>query len=206
MSFFLGGQPLKWLERRMSYLSTSPRLVGGRLILDFLNTADWSRDGGVVDDKLDGPADLATWLDAVGLPRRDLSELGAGLAELRGFRSEMRGIFLAALGMGDVSHDALATLNRAASRGSDALVEAAGDHATVFARTSGLARILAISAAAVLGDPRESCRVKLCPGGNCGWLFLDETKNGRRRWCTMETCGNRAKASRHYKSTKTRAS
>ena len=39
-------------------------------------------------------------------------------------------------------------------------------------------------------------RVKMC--GECGWLFLDTSKNGSRRWCIMEVCGNRAKARRHY--------
>jgi predicted RNA-binding Zn ribbon-like protein len=37
-------------------------------------------------------------------------------------------------------------------------------------------------------------QVRACPGSGCGWLFLDRT--GRRRWCTMSTCGNRAKARR----------
>lgn len=39
-------------------------------------------------------------------------------------------------------------------------------------------------------------RVKSC--GGCGWLFLDSTKAGHRRWCDMSRCGNRAKARRHY--------
>jgi predicted RNA-binding Zn ribbon-like protein len=37
--------------------------------------------------------------------------------------------------------------------------------------------------------------VRSCPGHGCGWLFLDP--RGRRRWCTMAVCGNRAKARRH---------
>jgi len=32
----------------------------------------------------------------------------------------------------------------------------------------------------------------------CGWLFIDVSKNHSRRWCSMESCGNRAKAQRHY--------
>lgn len=36
--------------------------------------------------------------------------------------------------------------------------------------------------------------VRACPGHDCGWLFLDPS--GRRRWCTMATCGNRAKVAR----------
>jgi predicted RNA-binding Zn ribbon-like protein len=34
----------------------------------------------------------------------------------------------------------------------------------------------------------------------CGFLFLDTSKNHSRRWCSMESCGNRAKAKRHYAS------
>ena len=41
-------------------------------------------------------------------------------------------------------------------------------------------------------------RIKECPGDNCGWLFLDTSKNGQRKWCLMETCGNVAKARRFY--------
>lgn len=40
-------------------------------------------------------------------------------------------------------------------------------------------------------------RIKECP--NCGWLFFDNTKNGKRRWCSMETCGSRIKAKEWYK-------
>jgi predicted RNA-binding Zn ribbon-like protein len=36
----------------------------------------------------------------------------------------------------------------------------------------------------------------------CGWLFLDTSRNRSRRWCSMGTCGNRAKAMRHYQRTK----
>jgi len=39
-------------------------------------------------------------------------------------------------------------------------------------------------------------RVKECP--NCGWLFLDTTKNGKRRWCSMKNCGNSVKALEWY--------
>jgi predicted RNA-binding Zn ribbon-like protein len=43
----------------------------------------------------------------------------------------------------------------------------------------------------------ELRRVKECPGlGDCGWLFLDTSKNDSRRWCSMEGCGTRAKMQR----------
>jgi predicted RNA-binding Zn ribbon-like protein len=41
-------------------------------------------------------------------------------------------------------------------------------------------------------------RVKQCDGHGCDWLFLDTSRNRSRRWCSMETCGNRAKARRFY--------
>jgi predicted RNA-binding Zn ribbon-like protein len=40
--------------------------------------------------------------------------------------------------------------------------------------------------------------VKECPG--CGWLFLDRSSNGSRRWCDMRTCGTRDKMRRFYRS------
>lgn len=46
----------------------------------------------------------------------------------------------------------------------------------------------------------EDGRLKICP--NCGWLFLDRSKNRSRWWCDMTVCGNRAKASRHYRRSK----
>ncbi|MDG6110439.1 CGNR zinc finger domain-containing protein [Dactylosporangium aurantiacum] len=39
--------------------------------------------------------------------------------------------------------------------------------------------------------PRE--RLRRCPGPRCGWLFLDSSKAGRRRWCDMTTCGTHDK-------------
>lgn len=45
-----------------------------------------------------------------------------------------------------------------------------------------------------LFDSGQADRVSACPGTGCGWLFLNET--GRRRWCIMAVCGNRAKARR----------
>ena len=41
-------------------------------------------------------------------------------------------------------------------------------------------------------------RVRECACESCGWLFLDTSKNRSRRWCSMEACGNRTKARRHY--------
>jgi predicted RNA-binding Zn ribbon-like protein len=39
-------------------------------------------------------------------------------------------------------------------------------------------------------------RVGQCPGDECGWLFLDTSRSGRRQWCDMKDCGNVAKVRR----------
>lgn len=51
----------------------------------------------------------------------------------------------------------------------------------------------------LLASDRAS-RLREC--GGCYWLFMDTSRNGLRRWCDMKTCGNRAKARRHYEKTK----
>lgn len=53
------------------------------------------------------------------------------------------------------------------------------------------------SAGDLLAGPRRA-RVRQCANPQCGWLFLDDSKSGNRRWCSMASCGNRAKAHRHY--------
>jgi predicted RNA-binding Zn ribbon-like protein len=55
---------------------------------------------------------------------------------------------------------------------------------------------VAADAVALLADPGALARLKRCPGRDCGWLFLDTS--GRRRWCSMGTCGSREKMRRMY--------
>lgn len=53
-------------------------------------------------------------------------------------------------------------------------------------------------AAAELLSGEEIGYVRQCASETCSWLFLDKTKNHRRRWCDMKSCGNRDKARRYY--------
>jgi predicted RNA-binding Zn ribbon-like protein len=65
----------------------------------------------------------------------------------------------------------------------------------------GINRILwpVARAAANLLASEQVGRVRVCEDDRgCGYLFIDQSKNGSRRWCSMESCGNRAKARRHY--------
>jgi predicted RNA-binding Zn ribbon-like protein len=59
-----------------------------------------------------------------------------------------------------------------------------------------------IRSAADLLVSEELDRLKKCADPNCGWLFLDISRNHSRRWCDMRDCGNRAKANRFYKKKK----
>ena len=64
-----------------------------------------------------------------------------------------------------------------------------------------------VDAAVSLLTSGEATRVRVCgmyDEEECSWLFLDRTKGGTRRWCSMRDCGNRAKARRHYARAKER--
>ena len=169
----------------MTYRDGHPvRPVGGRLALDFLNTADWASDGTVVHEKIEMLADLDVWLRAVGLPE---AARPGSVEAVHSFRRELRRVFRAEA---DARLSDLQALLRAIDLGETALRDD-------LARQPVLG-LVALSALSILSDPRERGRIKTCPGIDCGWMFIDETKNRRRRWCLMETCGNRAKAARHY--------
>ena len=165
----------------MCYSTGHPvRLIGGRLALDFVNTADWTADGKISHEKLHSSADLTLWLKAVKL---DLKPSDC-LTDLISYRASLRQIIL--FGASPSSLNAVQTFCfEDASNGS-------------ITKRQSFRALLAASAISLLADAREHDRIKMCPGENCGWLFIDETKNGRRTWCSMESCGNRAKAARHY--------
>ena len=55
-----------------------------------------------------------------------------------------------------------------------------------------------VEAAAELLVSVPSNRLRQCADVGCGWVFVDRSRAGRRRWCRMVDCGNRAKARRHY--------
>jgi predicted RNA-binding Zn ribbon-like protein len=55
-----------------------------------------------------------------------------------------------------------------------------------------------VRSAAELLTTCDLARIKTCSGCFCGWMFLDKSRNGRRRWCEMEICGSRAKMRRYH--------
>jgi predicted RNA-binding Zn ribbon-like protein len=57
-------------------------------------------------------------------------------------------------------------------------------------------RHVAVTRGVELLRTEPSPRLKQCPGDHCGWIFLDSTKQGNRRWCQMSECGQEAKSER----------
>ena len=56
---------------------------------------------------------------------------------------------------------------------------------------------IALDAARMLGREDERARVRICASETCSARFYDRSPAARRRWCSMRTCGNEAKARRH---------
>jgi predicted RNA-binding Zn ribbon-like protein len=188
--------------------------IGGHAALDFVNTVDW-RGRPAPEEYLAsypallewaGYAELLDAAEAAQLRRRALDEPARAAVLLRSalvLREGAHRLFLArALGKpGKRSDIAIVNdvLRRYPSKGEIvALGELYGWRSA--ARAEPLSRIverLAQIVAELLTAP-ELARVRLCGGTDCGWLFLDTSPNHGRRWCSMEACGNRAKARRHY--------
>jgi predicted RNA-binding Zn ribbon-like protein len=167
------------------------------ICVDFANTRFW-RGSATPTEQLQTQDDLRGWCGEAGLP--DIAWSEAGFAEALALREAIYRIFAAA---GAGSAPAEGDLERL-----NAALEAAPARARltrVYGRyvwdvgtldTAPLAPV-AWSAADLLVRPLID-RVRLCANEKCRWLFLDESKSGNRRWCSMSACGNRAKAHRHY--------
>ena len=198
-------------------------LAAGELSLDFANTADWHA-GPAPTEFLNSYADLVAWARHAGL----IGDLEAGrllnsaagrpqaasaaLERAVMLREVLYRVFCSvAHGVGPAPAD-VAALNLYLNDAFNHLgitPDARPDGGTAFGWVWGepMDRLDAVlwpivrSAADLLTSPRLD-RVRQCEGDPCGWLFLDSSRNRSRRWCSMEDCGNRAKARRHYARTR----
>lgn len=193
-------------------------LSGGRLCLDFANTVSW-RSSARPAERLRSYIDLVSWSRQAGLVTAgEARRLGRGAARRS---AEAARVLKRAV-------EGREAIYRIFSRIADGLPPAPADIARLNAQVSGALRRLGV----VLkgggfswewkGDPdsldrmlwpvaRSAAdlltsgglgRLRKCGADNCGWIFLDTTRNRSRRWCDMRVCGNRAKARRHYRRTK----
>ncbi|ONI79955.1 hypothetical protein ALI144C_24880 [Actinosynnema sp. ALI-1.44] len=168
--------------------------VGGHLVLDLTNTV-FSRAQPVDEGELlKTSSDVLTWCVSSGLfDEIPVVPTNGLVQDVQTVREQAWAVLDAvACGAAPPPEPLGALLERAGAgvRTGHVHVDGTADWALPGAIPSALA-LMAVQALFTL--PRD--RLRAC--GRCGWLFLDSSRGGRRRWCSMSTCGNREKASRH---------
>ncbi|MCO5162402.1 MAG: CGNR zinc finger domain-containing protein [Mesorhizobium sp.] len=191
----------------METIWTPHRFSGEVLALDVANTVVLRVDPARTFDRFDDPAEIERFAAAASGFRA--AEIGGNIlavsdprvakARIVALREATDALFRDATITGVVRSERLAPLLECCAGALAASpVVIAGDRAGPAA---GQGRIeleaaVAISALSLL-QPDMRRRIRIC--GNCGWLFLDKSRNGSRLWCDMSVCGNRQKARRHYR-------
>jgi predicted RNA-binding Zn ribbon-like protein len=148
-------------------------------------------------------ADLADWLAQSMLEVEDVECTPRDLTAVRRVARAVHAGAFAVARHRRPPDDSVRLLNRAAALAPlmprlDPLSGEFGWHKpTVGAAMSEVAR----DALALLGDPEQRGRVRTCANPDCGRLFYDDSRPGRRRWCSPERCGDQAR-SRAYRARK----
>ncbi len=197
-------------------------LLGGRLCLDFANTVSGSRETDA-RDRLRDYAGLLSWGRQAGAiseaqarrllaeARRRPADAERAFREAIALREALYQVFLAFAQDREPGKAGLEAVNAALGRAlaHRRIRRGEGCCALGWEEVPGaLDAVLwpvAASAAELLVSGDDLARVRVCglhETGECGWLFVDETKSHTRRWCSMKDCGNRAKARRHYRKVK----
>jgi predicted RNA-binding Zn ribbon-like protein len=188
--------------------------TGGNLCLDFANTVD-NRTSEHPTELLTDYSRLLRWGEESGaINKKNLDKLGALARESAGnaqlavrravqLRDAIYDVFSAVAQRRTISSSALATLNHAVRSGLEhAQVVPLNRHFEwewILPENHLDSMLWPVArAAADLLTSDELAQVRQCASFSCAWLFLDTTKNHRRRWCDMKTCGNRDKARRYY--------
>ncbi|HUR42911.1 MAG TPA: CGNR zinc finger domain-containing protein [Aestuariivirga sp.] len=174
--------------------------------MDFVNTVH-DRHADRREDYLVTPQRYRAWCIRAGLltsaEGRKLASIGGGdtlMHDAENFRESLYAVFCARIDGTQAPKQALHHLNKWVHRAWEELDVDCGGRLN-WRSTSLDARLplkrLALSTLEVLqqGAPE---RLKRCATEvGCGWLFYDETKNNRRQWCSMQTCGTVAKMKRY---------
>lgn len=196
-------------------------LIGGHVALDLVNTVDWRADPGRRAELLRGVPDLLAWArrarlataaDARALTAaaaRDPRRAARALRRARRLREVLARLYAAAIATARPPGRDVRLLNafvgsalryrRLECRGAACAWSWAAGERDAF---DALLWPVVLAGAELLASPDRE-RIRECAGHGCGWLFLDTSRNGRRRWCSMQSCGNRAKARRFYARTRT---
>jgi len=190
-----------------SYALAPPKFIAGARCLDFLNTTE---DGGV--ERLTTYAEFVIWSKAAGLidaaGQRRLLALAA--KQPQAAANALALVLKTRAALADLVQDsaprrvrAMAVINELLAQDRFVMqLEPAESGLRQHWKPDGPELrqpllILLREAAALLSSPACS-HIHQCAGDACGWFFLDISRNQSRRWCEMETCGNKAKARAHY--------
>jgi predicted RNA-binding Zn ribbon-like protein len=183
------------------------RIVGGNPALDFANTVS-ARRGRFGPDRLATWSDLRDWSLRVGVldPAEaaslapDGAEAAAALARAKRLREAIYRVFSAVAAGATPPADDLGLLGRMAGRAQAArrLEARPGGGAWAWGPPDHDAPALRVAHdAAELLVTAPKGRIRECFGPNCGWLFLDTSRNGSRRWCSEAECGTATRVARH---------
>jgi predicted RNA-binding Zn ribbon-like protein len=211
---------------KMAHTSRSPltptelpfQYIGGDPALDLVNTVDWTTRGPENDRLIDFDR-LTRWAEGAGV----LSpKIGAALrrrarvkprdaetayqAALQA-RQVLQRLF-SAIAEGEPAGDALDDFNRLlvralehmrvvspSGRAGERKLRLGWEH--MESRLDALIWPVLWSAASLIFSD-EASLIRICGGTDCGWMYVDRSRNGLRRWCQMETCGTREKSRRRY--------
>jgi predicted RNA-binding Zn ribbon-like protein len=178
-------------------------LWGETLCLDYANSVDWSSQDEHVDPE---QTDVLRMEDMLSRWGRRLELLGDGpqlvsAAELRRARALRDAVYRLFSSISRDQEPARKDLDVLMSNYVEAVEHAsllAGEDVYKLDWPAGDPRriryAVATDAIGLLQDRSRLKRVSRCPGRGCGWLFLNTS--GRRRWCSMSTCGSRDKMRR----------
>jgi predicted RNA-binding Zn ribbon-like protein len=180
------------------------KLIGERLCLDFTNTVGGRNGSEIILEKLKTYDDLIAWSVHAGiLDRREaqrLSKRGSQRVVTRALRlrETIYRICIAALKKESPNSKDMKLLNQEIHEARNHEFVDSSFRIRIKSTNNDLDQILwpvALSASELLttGDLK---RLQQCDGENCGWLFVDTSKNHTRQWCDMSDCGNRAKVRR----------
>jgi predicted RNA-binding Zn ribbon-like protein len=188
-------------------------LIAGHLALDLVNTVT-ARNAEPVE-WLTGYPGLLQWASLTGefdsgalnaLHRLSADAPAAAAAALhatRELREALHDVTTAIIRNDPPPADGLRRIEQAwkdAVRAAELTFAAGTARVQLMVETSGLAYLnheLALRSLELL-RALPPARTRICPGPRCGWLFIDHSRGGQRRWCDMATCGNAAKTARHY--------
>lgn len=180
------------------------QIIGGSLALDFVNTV--GNRLGKSRDYFTSISEVTRWARLARLisPRRVLSIKASSLGALIVVREDLYAMFQPVAVGSAVPQEALKRLNQHLAEVSQRRRVVRGAKEFVWTWDSDVSEPeyllgpILFDAANLLTSGKFR-RIKQCADDECGWLFVDRSQTGKRRWCSMADCGNRYKARRYYR-------